>query len=86
MGTQQITIQTYVHKDIQEHNIQILTQDNLTLKHDNLVHHPLPVAPPKITTQFLPPPFITTDLIYKYYRYIKKTLAYITFYNPCSGL
>ena len=38
-----------IHKDIQEHNIQILTQDNLTLKFEktvklnNLVHHSLPL-------------------------------------------
>ena len=41
-----------IHKDIQEPNIQILTQDILTLifeitkKLNNLVHHSLPSAPP----------------------------------------
>ena len=79
-------------KDIQEHNIQILTQDNLTLKFEvtvklnNLVYHPLPLAPPNITAQTLPPPFITTEIIYKHDRYTRKTLGYITFYNPYSGL
>ena len=29
---------------------------------NNLVHQPLPLAPPNITAQSLPPPFITTDL------------------------
>ena len=43
-----------IHKDIQEHNIQILTQDYLTLKFEitvkinKLVHHLLPLAPPSI--------------------------------------
>ena len=66
------------HKDIQDHNIQILRQDNLTLKYEitvklnNIVHHPLPLAPPNITAQSLPPPFITTELIYKHDRYTKK--------------
>ena len=81
-----------IHKDIQEHNIQILTQDNLTLKFEITVrlnhvnHHPLPLAPPNITAQYLPPPFITKGIIYKYDRYTKKTIGYITFYNPYSGL
>ena len=41
-----------IHKDIQEHNIQILTQDNLTLKFEitvrlnNMIQHPLSLAPP----------------------------------------
>ena len=54
-----------IHKDKQEHNIQILTQDNLTLKFEitvklnNLLHHHLPLVPPNITAQSLPPPFIT---------------------------
>ena len=69
-----------IHKDIQEHNIQILTQDNSTLKLEitvklnNLVHHPLPLAPTNITAQSLPPPLITTEIIQKYDRYTKKTL------------
>ena len=81
-----------IHKDIQDHNIQILRQDNLTLKFEiavkliNIVHHPLPVAPKNITVQSLPPPFITTEILYKYDRYTKKTIGYITFYNPYSGL
>ena len=66
----------------------ILTQDNLTLnfeittKLNKLVHQPLPLAPPKITAQSLSPPFITTELIYEYDGYTKKTLGYITFCNP----
>ena len=41
-----------IHKDIQEHNIQILTQDTLTpkfeitVKLNNIIHHPLTLAPP----------------------------------------
>ena len=72
-------------KDIQEHNIQILTQDNVTLQFEltvnlnNLVHHPLPLSLPNITAQSLPPPFITTDSIYKYNTFTKKTLGFITF-------
>ena len=56
-----------IHKDIQDHNIQILTQDNLTLKFEitvrlnNIIHCNLPLAPPNITAQFLLPPFITTE-------------------------
>ena len=40
-----------IHKDIQEHNIQILTQNNLTLNFEltvrlnNIIHHPVPLAP-----------------------------------------
>ena len=75
-----------IQKDIQEHNIQILTQDNLTRKFEiivklnSLVHHPLPLAPPNITAQSLPPPFITTEIIYKYNRYTKKTSGFTPFY------
>ena len=75
-----------IQKDIQEHNIQILTQDNLTRKFEiivklnNLVPHPLPLAPPNITAQSLPPPFITTEIIYKYNKYTKKTLGFTPFY------
>ena len=81
-----------IYKDIQELNIQILTQDNLTLKFEmtlklnNLIHHSLPLAPPNMTAQSIPPPFITAEIIYKYDRYTKKTPGYITFYNPYSGL
>ena len=41
-----------IHKDIKEHNIQKLTQINLTLKFEitvrlnNIIHHPSPLAPP----------------------------------------
>ena len=84
-----------IHKDIQEHNIQKFTKDNLTLQFEitvkliNLIHHPLSLAhppPPNITAQFLPPPFITTEIIYKYDRFTKKTIGYINFYNPYSRL
>ena len=81
-----------IHKDIQDHNIQIFTQYNLTLKFEitkkinNIIHHPLPLAPPNKTAQSLPPPFITTEIIYKNDGYTKKTIGYITFYNPYSGL
>ena len=74
-----------IHKDIQDHIIQILTQDKLTLKFEitvklnNIIHHPLTLAPPNITAQFLPHPFITTEIVYKYDRYTKKTIEYITF-------
>ena len=70
-----------IHEDIQEHNIQILTQDNLTLKFEktvklnNLVHHALHLAIPNITAQSFPPPFITTEIIYKYDRYTKRHLV-----------
>ena len=46
---------------MQEHNIQVLTQDNLTFKFEitvklnNLVHQLLSLAPPNITAQSLPP-------------------------------
>ena len=58
------------HKDIQEHNIQILQQSSLPLKFDltvrlnNTVQHPFPLQSPNITAQSLPPPFITTEIIY----------------------
>ena len=44
----------------------------------------MPLAPPNITTQPVTPPFIATEFIYKHDRYTKKTLVYITFYNPYS--
>ena len=46
-----------IHKELLEHNIQILTQDNLTLKFEKTVkikslnHQPLHLAPPNITAQ-----------------------------------
>ena len=73
-----------IHKDTQDHNIQILTQDVLTLnfeitvKLNNIIYHPLPLAPPNITAQSFPPPFITIEVIYKYDkydRYAKKTVG-----------
>ena len=81
-----------IHEDIRDHNIQILQQNSLQLKFEitvklnNIVQHPYPINPPNITAQLLPPPFITTEVIYKYDRYTKKTIGYITFYNPYSGL
>ena len=81
-----------IHKDIKEHNIQILQQNSLTLKFEitvrltNIVQHPFPLTSPNITAQSLPPPFITTEIIYKYDGYTKKTIGYITFYNPYSEL
>ena len=80
-----------IHEDIREHNVQILHQNSLqlkfeiTVKPNNIVQHPYPLSPPNITAQSLPPPFITTEVIYKYDRYTKKN-GYITFYNPYSGL
>ena len=80
------------HEDIRDHNIQILQQNSLQLKFEvtvklnNIAQHPYPLNPPNITAQSLPPPFITTEVIYKYDRYTKKTIGYITFYNPYSGL
>ena len=58
-----------IHKDIQEHNIQILQQNSLqltfeiTVRLNNIVQNPLPLSPPNITAQSLPPPFITTEVI-----------------------
>ena len=57
-----------IHKNIQKHNIQILQQNSLTLKLEitvrlnNIVQHPYSLAPPNITAQSLPPPFITSNL------------------------
>ena len=81
-----------IHEDIRDHNIQILQQNSLQLKFEitvklnNIAQHPYPLNPPNITAQSLPPPFITTEVIYKYDRYTKKTIGYITFYIPYSGL
>ena len=81
-----------IHEDIRDHNIQILQQNSLQLKFEitvklnNITQHPYPLNPPNITAQSLTPPFITTEVIYKYDRYTKKTIGYITFYNPYSGL
>ena len=81
-----------IHKDNQEHNIQILQQNSFQLKFEitvrlnNIVQHRFPLSPPNITAQSLHPPFITTEVIYKYDRYIKNKIGYITCYNPYSGL
>ena len=75
-----------IHKDIQERNIQILQQKSphlkfkITVRLNNIVQHPFPLSPPNITAQSLPPPFITSEVIYK------NSIGYITFYNPYSGL
>ena len=92
MGTQWLQWRHEIHKDKHEHNIQILTQDNLTIKFEiklmlnELVHHPISLALPSITAQSLPPSFITKEIIYKFDRFTRKTLGYITFYNQYSGL
>ena len=73
------------HKGIQEHNIQKHQQNSLTLKFEitvklnKIVQHPFPLARPNITAQSLPPSIITTEIIYNYDRYTKKTIGYITF-------
>ena len=70
-----------IHEDIREHNIQIFQQNSLqlkfeiTIKLNNILQHPHPLNPPNITAQSLPPPFITTEVIYKYDRYTKTQLV-----------
>ena len=72
--------------------MKILQQDSLTFKFEitvrlnKIVQHPFPLASANITAQSLPPPFITTEIIYRYDRYTKKTVGYKTFYKPYSGL
>ena len=72
--------------------IKILSQQNLFLrfetivKLENFVHHSLPLSQPVITVQSLPNQFITTELVYKYDRYTKKTIGRITFYNRSPRL
>ena len=81
-----------IHDDIREHNVQILQQNSLQLKFEitirlnNIVQYPFPLSPPNKTAQSLPPPFRTTEVIYKYDRYTKNTIGYITFSNPYSEL
>ena len=64
-----------IHEDIREHNIQIPQQNSLqlkleiTIKLKNIVQHPYPLNPRNITAQSLPPPFITTEVIYKYEKH-----------------
>ena len=58
----------------------------ITIKLNQMIHHPIPLAPPNITAPPLPPPLIATTRIYKFDRYTKKTMGYTTFYNPYSGL
>ena len=51
-----------IFKDIQEHNIQLLTLDNLTLKFEitvrpnNIIQHPLPLTPPKYNSSIFTSP------------------------------
>ena len=67
-----------IHKDIQEHNIQIIQQSSLTPKFEltvrlnNIVQHQFPLDPPNIIAQSLPPPFITTEIIKKIRQIYKK--------------
>ena len=81
-----------IHEDIREHKIQILQQTGLqrkfeiTIKLNKIVQHPYQLNPQNITAQLLPPPFITIEVVYKYDRYTKNTIRYITFYKPYSGL
>ena len=66
-----------IHEDIRDHNIQILQQNSqqlkfeITVKLNNIAQHPYPLNPPNITAQSLSPPFITTEVIYKYDIYQK---------------
>ena len=59
-----------IHEDIRDHNIQILQKNSLQLKFEitvklnNIAQYPHPLNPPNITAQSLPPPFITTEVIY----------------------
>ena len=81
-----------IHEDIRQHNIYILQQNSLqlkfetTIKLNHIVQHPFPLNPSNITAHSLPPPFITTEIVYTYDRYTKNTIGYITFCNPYSGL
>ena len=79
-----------IHKDKQDHNIQILTHDNLTLKFEitvrliNISQHPLPLAHPRKYNSS-----IFTSLIYNHrnhlqIRQVHKKDNWIS--NPYSGL
>ena len=78
MGTNRLQYRHDIHDDVQQQYTQNFSEPILTLKFEImvklniLVHHPLPLSPPDITAQFLPPPSITTELINKYKRYNKK--------------
>ena len=71
-----------IHKDMQEHKLQILTQYNptlqfeITVKLHNSVLHPLPPVPPNITAQSLPPS-IYHNGTYLQIRLIHKTDTWI---------
>ena len=47
-----------IHKDLREHNVQILTKDDLilnfkiTVRLNNIIHHPLPLAPQREQLNF----------------------------------
>ena len=58
----------------------------IAVKLNNNVEQPYPLSPPNITAQSLPSPFITTEVIYKYDRYTKNRIGYITFDIPYSEL
>ena len=47
----------------------------ITIKLNKIFQHPYPLNPPNITAQSLPPPFITTEVIYKHDRYTKTQLV-----------
>ena len=74
-----------IHEDIRDHNIQILQQNSLQLKFEitvklnNIAHHPYPLNPPNITAQSLPPPFIqaieTTNVIATLYSKARATIV-----------
>ena len=72
-----------IHKNIQEDSIQMISKQSLIFKLkliinlNSLVNHPLPLSPPDIAAQFLSFHFLTTEFIYKYERYTKKTIVFI---------
>ena len=87
--------QQYRHdilKDIQEHNIQILSQQSLVpkleriVKLNNLVHHLLSISRSKVTVQSLPLHLHAQRLFTNTTDASKKTLGYIAFCNLFSRL
>ena len=74
------TNQRIQYKILQQNSLQLKFE--ITVKLNNIVQHPFPLSSPNITAQSLSPPFITTEVIYKYDRCTKNTIGYITFYNP----
>ena len=57
-----------------------------TIRYNTIFNHPFHATTPSITTRTTPPPFICTELIYKFDRYTQQTLGFATFYNPHTGL